>query len=978
MTEANQGSIYYEVDVQTDKLLTGTQAATASLDAITKSSAKTDTAVKSLGTSSGRTANEMRPLAVAIKAANSEAVYGATAFGKLSAVMGGFLGIGAAQYAIHLAESYGEMSERIQMATKNSEEYEMVQSRLLATAQATYRPLSEAQELFVRTSAALTSLGYTTSQALDITDSLSLAFVKNATSTDRANNAISAYSKALQKGKVEADGWESVTSAIPTIVEDIAKASGKSAAAIRELGASGKLSARDLNEGLRQSLDANKEAAAGMAVTVKDAFNNLRNSLSVYLGEANKANGATGLIASSIGILSENISTFASLLIAVGSGALTGYIASLGLAAVAAVKANLATQQRAAGLLNEARAEAAATAVTLARAQAYAKLGAGAAALTAAETAHAAALGRVAVAQTAVMGVGRMMLGVLGGPIGIIALVATAAAGFVAFGNDARAASPGVEALLNTTKELTKVQQDLRKIQLNIEIAKQTALYEAADSEIRALTLSLKMYKNLSEESVNIKKDKITIQREQAEAAAIAIKNLNSALRDMDDAKKPTVPDGKNDAPEQQSSTKGRERIAELKDELAALKATGAERAKLKELSKLDGDATDAEKAAVAALADEIYRLEAAEKAAEKATTDRTQAEKQNADTIKDLRDKIELLRLSGDALGEAKARQKLNEFATQEEIEQAKALGKELQNLEELAKRRAKFGDTEHEAKKEIVGNVTPLSGGGFDDQTARYDAEAKTENERYAEQLERLKAAKELQIAVEGGYLATEEEMHKTHAARMAQIEQAKNDAMLSAGAQGFGALADLTRTFAGEQSSAYKTLFGISKAFNIAQSTMAVLTAIANASASGPFPANLAAMATVASATAGLVSSISSVSMGGGRQYGGPVAAGGAYRVNENGAPEIFNAANGQQYMLPNTRGEVVSNGTASGSGSIINNISITVDSAGGSSVTQGAGGGQDANALAGAIKSVVVDELERQSRQGGVLWRMQNNG
>ncbi len=40
---------------------------------------------------------------------------------------------------------------------------------------------------------------------------------------------------------------------------------------------------------------------------------------------------------------------------------------------------------------------------------------------------------------------------------------------------------------------------------------------------------------------------------------------------------------------------------------------------------------------------------------------------------------------------------------------------------------------------------------------------------------------------------------------------------------------------------------------------------------------------------------------------------------YRINENGAPEVFQAANGRQYMLPNTRGEVISNGDATAQGS-----------------------------------------------------------
>lgn len=64
----------------------------------------------------------------------------------------------------------------------------------------------------------------------------------------------------------------------------------------------------------------------------------------------------------------------------------------------------------------------------------------------------------------------------------------------------------------------------------------------------------------------------------------------------------------------------------------------------------------------------------------------------------------------------------------------------------------------------------------------------------------------------------------------------------------------------------------------------------------------------MATVAAATAGIVSTIKGANYGGGRQYGGPVSAGSLYRVNETGRPEMFTAANGSQFMLPTSGGRV----------------------------------------------------------------------
>ncbi len=135
----------------------------------------------------------------------------------------------------------------------------------------------------------------------------------------------------------------------------------------------------------------------------------------------------------------------------------------------------------------------------------------------------------------------------------------------------------------------------------------------------------------------------------------------------------------------------------------------------------------------------------------------------------------------------------------------------------------------------------------------------------------------------------------------------QDAAQAAQLSAYGNLFGSMADLTKTFAGKQNAAYKVLFAASKAFAIAESIIKIQQGIANAAAL-PFPANLGAMASVVSATAGIISTIKGVNYGGGRQYGGPAAAGSLYRVNETGRPEMFTAANGAQFMLPTTGGRV----------------------------------------------------------------------
>ncbi|WP_312384564.1 tape measure protein [Atlantibacter subterraneus] len=215
-----------------------------------------------------------------------------TTLSKLAATLKLIFAAGALREMAKMVQSYQEMAERVQMATSSQTEFESVQKRLLNTANGTYRSLAEAQELYIRSADGLRSMGYSTEQAIDVQDSMSYAFVKNAASADRAESAISAFTKAINTGKVSADQWESITTAIPTVINDIASASGKTAAEIRALGAAGKLTASELSEGLRQSLDENAAAAAGMSNNLTDASVRIKTAITEVLVAIEHQTGA--------------------------------------------------------------------------------------------------------------------------------------------------------------------------------------------------------------------------------------------------------------------------------------------------------------------------------------------------------------------------------------------------------------------------------------------------------------------------------------------------------------------------------------------------------------------------------------------------------------------------------------------------------------------------------------------------------------
>jgi len=265
----------------------------------------------------------------------AKAVAGLFAAGKL---------ISYAKDAVAVADAYGQMAERIRMATGSTEEYELVQKRLLESANITYRQLAEQQELYIQTSDALRSMGYATQQVLDITDSFSYLLATNAASAEKGRNAIDAYTKSIQSGKVEVTSWQSIMAATPTIVNAIATATGRTAEEVRRLGVTGQLAVSDLNEGLRQTVDANKAATAGMVTTVSDALTRLQNTWSAYIGEANRATQTTQKMVALLDTLSDNLDSVVSAAVIAGEvmvavwgvkalKALKAYTAQLSLAA---------------------------------------------------------------------------------------------------------------------------------------------------------------------------------------------------------------------------------------------------------------------------------------------------------------------------------------------------------------------------------------------------------------------------------------------------------------------------------------------------------------------------------------------------------------------------------------------------------------------------------------------------------------------
>jgi hypothetical protein len=104
-----------------------------------------------------------------------------------------------------------------------------------------------------------------------------------------------------------------------------------------------------------------------------------------------------------------------------------------------------------------------------------------------------------------------------------------------------------------------------------------------------------------------------------------------------------------------------------------------------------------------------------------------------------------------------------------------------------------------------------------------------------------------------------AEEQRLARENQEKLAETREEGQEFELSLVAQGASDILGVVRAFSDEQSGIYQAAFAIQKGVAIAESIIAIQAAIAKA-ANNTFPANLAAMATVASQTAGIISTIS----------------------------------------------------------------------------------------------------------------------
>ena len=410
----------------------------------------------------------------------------------LKAALAGF----SAMHVIDAADNWGQYASRMRMATESADEYEHAQQRMAQSAQLTFRAINETREAFIQLSPVLREMGLSLDQSIDAVDAFSGLLVVNGANAERGAAAMEALAKSFQRGRVDTQAWMTIYSTADTIVEHLAKSSGKTAAEIRQLGVEGKISAEMMAKALVSAYEPVIKQVEGMPTTVRDALTNLNTAFGEYIGWQNEASGATAALASGLGLLGENLNGVLNAGLVVGGAALAAYSVKTGLARIETGKLTVA---KIAGANADRAAALAARSVAAARVeQARATLAAAVSEkeklvatslLANAERNLAAASTSVATANRAL---GTSMLGLVGGPIGAITLAAgLASSAFFYFQGSSERAKKTLEEMAQPLDDVVGKFKELGRTQMAGKLVEYAEIAEESAKKAEGAFISL-------------------------------------------------------------------------------------------------------------------------------------------------------------------------------------------------------------------------------------------------------------------------------------------------------------------------------------------------------------------------------------------------------------------------------------------------------------------------------------------------------
>lgn len=326
MSEQDGGSLVYQVDIDTAKMITGSRKASTVLGEMEKQSGKADASLSKL---------------------ERQAASTGSTFGTLSRVAAAVTAALSFREVMSYADAWTTLNNKLANAVRANETLADVTERVFQITQDTRSSLNGTATLYARLERATRSYNTSAGDLAKLTTIINQGFVVSGATAQEAENAIIQLSQGLASGVLRGEEFNSVNEQGNRLIVALADSMKVSVGQMRAMAAQGKLTTDVVVNGLLSQGDEIGKEFAKTTMTIGQASQIAGNNITKFIGSSTTVKTGVMVFNDAVITLSENLTAVSNVILAISAVIGSRYVSAL-TAATAATIANTAAAVRAA------------------------------------------------------------------------------------------------------------------------------------------------------------------------------------------------------------------------------------------------------------------------------------------------------------------------------------------------------------------------------------------------------------------------------------------------------------------------------------------------------------------------------------------------------------------------------------------------------------------------------------------------------
>ncbi|VAO17040.1 phage tape measure protein [Klebsiella pneumoniae] len=337
------GSVVYEVDMDTSRLLAARREVDAALNGLNGSMGRLEASVNRTERSIGSMERTMS---------------------SLSGVAKGLLAALSVQQVASYADAWTELNNKVANSVRTGETQAEVMQRIFDVSQATQSSLNGTATLYARLERGTRTYNTSAEDLTRLTTIINQGFAVSGATAQEAENAIIQLSQGIASGVLRGEEFNSVSEQGSRLMVALADSMGVSIGQLRAMAAQGQLTTDIVVKGLLSQGDAIGKEFANTTVSIAKGLQVAGNNVTKFFGENSTVKSFAAGFRDSVITISENLETLGTALI--GAAAIMGgrFAGALAMATAAQASRVKATIQGIVATRQSAQQEAAAASVT--------------------------------------------------------------------------------------------------------------------------------------------------------------------------------------------------------------------------------------------------------------------------------------------------------------------------------------------------------------------------------------------------------------------------------------------------------------------------------------------------------------------------------------------------------------------------------------------------------------------------------------